>query len=310
MQLHDNGCHSQKKCAPGMRRRRREHAAPCPADRSTGAHYSRYILEPFSPEKSINVTYSRLRGHRLNDTVGRVSKKREVARRKNDLQFRFGAVVRDCRRRLGISQEELGWRAGLHRTYITDIERGVRNISLKSVANLSKALEMSMWRLFARASGLTEGSIGAKGKASRTSLSEILMIEDNPVDVELTMRAFKRARFVNPVRVCRDGEEALEYFFGGGGPGKKNKLPQLVLLDLHLPKTDGVEVLRQLKAHELTRSIPVVVLTSSRHDKSILECSRLGVENYIIKPVAFDVLCKVTPQLSLGWALWPEIIAD
>ena len=236
-----------------------------------------------------------------------MTKKIGQARRKNDLQFRFGSVIRDFRKRLGISQEELGWRAGLHRTYITDIERGVRNISLKSVASLSKALEVSTSSLFASAA--TVGEAGAEGRArpERLPLCEVLMIEDNPVDLELAQRALKRARFANPVAVARDGEEAIEFLFGGPGSGRKLRpLPQLVLLDLHLPKISGIEVLRMMKADPKTRNIPVIVLTVSRQDRNILECSKLGVENYIIKPIAFDVLSKITPALSLGWALLPE----
>jgi len=213
-------------------------------------------------------------------------------------------VIRDCRHRLGISQEELGWRAGLHRTYITDIERGVRNISLKSVASLSKALGISTWCLFAGASGED-----ATARSNHLTLGEVLLVEDNPIDVELTLRAFRRARFANPVKIARDGEEAVELLFGTGrtsGNGGR-KLPQLVLLDLHLPKVSGIEVLRMMKADPRTRSIPVIVLTVSRQDKTILECSRLGVENYIIKPLAFDSLCRMASDLSLGWALWPEI---
>jgi CheY-like chemotaxis protein len=210
-------------------------------------------------------------------------------------------VIRDCRHRLGISQEELGWRAGLHRTYITDIERGVRNISLKSVASLSKALEISTWCLFAGASGE-----GASAASNHLTLGEVLMVEDNPIDVELALRAFRRARFANPVKIARDGEEAVELLFGKGGNGGR-ALPQLVLLDLHLPRISGIEVLRMMKANPRTRSIPVIVLTVSRQDKTILECSRLGVENYIIKPLAFEALCRMASDLSLGWALWPEV---
>ena len=233
-----------------------------------------------------------------------VTKKRVSARRKNDLQYRFGSVIRDCRHRLGISQEELGWRAGLHRTYITDIERGVRNISLKSVASLSKALEISTWCLFAGASGDV-----ACARSDHLALGDVLLVEDNPIDVELALRAFRRARFANPVKIARDGGEAVEMLFGKGcKSGKRGRaLPQLVLLDLHLPKISGIEVLKMMKADPRTRSIPVIVLTVSRQDKTILECARLGVENYIIKPMAFESLCRVASELSLGWALWPEV---
>jgi CheY-like chemotaxis protein len=111
------------------------------------------------------------------------------------------------------------------------------------------------------------------------------------------------------VKIARDGGEAVEMLFGKGcKSGKRGRaLPQLVLLDLHLPKISGIEVLKMMKADPRTRSIPVIVLTVSRQDKTILECSRLGVENYIIKPMAFESLCRVASELSLGWALWPEV---
>lgn len=218
-------------------------------------------------------------------------------------------MIRDCRKRLGISQEELGWRAGLHRTYITDIERGVRNISLKSVESLSKALQVSTWALFASTATLGDGAMNTR--PTQLPLSDVLLVEDNPADVELTLRALKRAKFANPVSVARDGEEAVERLFGGNrAQSKVVPLPQLVLLDLHLPKVSGLDILRMMKANAVTRNIPVIVLTVSRQDKNILECSRLGVENYIIKPVAFESLTKLTPALSLGWALWPETEVD
>lgn len=212
---------------------------------------------------------------------------------------------------MGISQEELGFRAGLHRTYITDIERGVRNISLKSVESLSKALEVSAWALFASTASMADPGENGTTRPNQLPLGDVLLVEDNPEDAELALRALRRARFANPVAVVRDGEEAVERLFGGKKSASRVKaLPQLVLLDLHLPKVSGLEVLRMMKANPLTRNIPVIVLTVSRQDRNILECSRLGVENYIIKPLAFDALSKLTPALSLGWALWPETEGD
>ena len=164
------------------------------------------------------VTHSRLQDPSSNDIFTEVTKKGGSTRRKNDLQNRFGSVIRDYRKRLGISQEELGFRAGLHRTYITDIERGVRNISLKSVASLSKALEISTWHLFANTAAIGEGGSGTKVRPNRTGLGEVLMIEDNPIDAELALRAFKRARFANPVLVARDGEAAIEFLSEAAAP--------------------------------------------------------------------------------------------
>jgi CheY-like chemotaxis protein/DNA-binding XRE family transcriptional regulator len=207
---------------------------------------------------------------------------------------------------LGITQEELAWRADLHRTYIADIERGGRNVTLRSVAQLAEALQVSVASLLTAAAAPAGAAERGRGNVlSEPGIGEVLLVEDDPADVELTLRAFGRAKFVNPVNVVHDGAEALEFLFGGaderkGGP---RRLPQLVLLDLQLPKVDGLEVLRRIKASARTKQIPVVVLTSSHRDENIIACARLGAENYIIKPVSFDNFCKVAARLMLRWAL-------
>ena len=119
---------------------------------------------------------------------------------------------------------------------------------------------------------------------------EILLVEDNPHDVELTLRALQRHNLANAVHVVRDGAEALEYIFGTGayadhGPGRA---PRVILLDLKLPKVDGLEVLRQIKSDPRTRTIPVVVMTSSREERDIVESYGLGANSYIVKPVDFE----------------------
>ena len=218
---------------------------------------------------------------------------------------RFGASVRDLRYRLGISQETLAERADLHRTYIAGIEGGVRNVTLKSIDKLARALQVSTATLFLHA-GKPGGLTGlASGESSTGHCVDILMVEDNPDDVELTLQAFKEARITNSVQVVRDGEEALDFLFCKGrfAHRKKEERPQLVLLDLNLPKINGMEVLRRIKADKRTRSIPVVVLTVSRNTQEQLECQRLGVKTYIIKPVDFVTLSQVTPQLKLNWTL-------
>lgn len=221
------------------------------------------------------------------------------------LQAKLGETIRHWRKRLGITQEELAWRSDLHRTYIADIERGGRNITLRSIALLAAALQVSVQRLLSQAEN-RDSPDSAKGKGTGLrAMGEVLLVEDNPTDVDLTLRAFKRAKFANPVRVVRDGEEALAYLFGTGRYAKRKApaLPQLVLLDLNLPKVSGLEVLRHIKEHPLTRTIPVVVLSISQQDGNIIECSRMGAENYIIKPVSFDNFYRVTSKLSLRWAL-------
>jgi len=226
-----------------------------------------------------------------------VPKKQERPRGDGAFQASLGAAVRTFRQGLGITQEELAWRARMHRTYVADIERGARNLTLRSVAGLAAALEVSLAHLLGSATA--EHPPGGREDAS---LGEILLVEDDPRDAELTLRAFRRARLTNPVRVARDGAEALEILLPPDGAAAP---PELVLLDLNLPKVGGLEVLRRLREDPRTRELPVVVLTVSQQDGDIAACRRLGVETYIVKPVEFVNLCRVTPNLSLDWALLP-----
>lgn len=133
---------------------------------------------------------------------------------------------------------------------------------------------------------------------------EILLVEDNPNDVKLTLHAFKRHKIVNRVHVVRDGAEALDFLFGRGIYGaQRPTAPRVVLLDLKLPKIDGLEVLRQIKADPVTRVIPVVVLTSSAEERDIVESYQLGVNSYIVKPVDFEQFSEVARLLGLYWLL-------
>jgi CheY-like chemotaxis protein len=219
--------------------------------------------------------------------------KKKSARNSRSSESQLGNAVRICRAHLGITQEELAWRASMHRSYIADIERGGRNITLRSITALAKALQIPVERLLSNPQGEIE-------------LGEILLVEDNAADAELVLRSFRRAHVANPVRIAGDGDEALEILFGSGRVAKtKAPRPQLILLDLKLPTLSGVEVLRQIKADTRTRDIPVVVLTASRHDAAIIECGRLGAENYILKPVNFENLSKLTSVMKLRWALIP-----
>ena len=220
-----------------------------------------------------------------------------------DVKKIFGASVRGFRKLLGISQEELAERAALHRTYVSDIERGTRNLSLESIERLAGALEVSVSSLFPQPL-LHDGLICA-GNGRDKDLVEILLVEDNADDVELTLNAFKKARFTNHVQVVNDGEEALDYVFCKGKYSQRSKgeIPQVILLDLNLPKVSGLDVLRRLKEDKRTWQIPVVILTSSQDGSDFVECRRNGADNYILKPVDFQRLCKATPQLNLDWAL-------
>ena len=134
---------------------------------------------------------------------------------------------------------------------------------------------------------------------------ELLLVEDDPNDVELALRAFRKANLANHIQVARDGAEALEYIFGEAMEGVRTvrHVPRVILLDLKLPKVDGLEVLRELKGHEQTRTIPVVVLTSSREQRDVVESYELGVNSYIVKPVNFDRFLSAVRDLGLYWLL-------
>ena len=137
---------------------------------------------------------------------------------------------------------------------------------------------------------------------------EILLVEDNPNDVELTLAAFADSGLVNRIEVVRDGAEALDFVFGQGGQAGRNPChtPKVILLDLKLPRVDGIKVLRRLKEDERTRVIPVVVLTSSREDRDLIECYRLGANSYIVKPVDFEQFTGAVRHLGLYWVLMNE----
>lgn len=138
-----------------------------------------------------------------------------------------------------------------------------------------------------------------------TNAVEILLVEDNPRDVELALRALNKRNLANKVHVVKDGEEALEYFFASRTDKHRDieQTPKVVLLDLKLPKVDGLEVLRQIRLDERTRVIPVVVLTSSREERDIVESYELGVNSYIVKPVDFDKFLDCVGELGLYWLL-------
>ena len=134
---------------------------------------------------------------------------------------------------------------------------------------------------------------------------EILLVEDNPADVELTLRALTSHHLANQLFVCRDGAEAIDFFFGDA-PNTLRDIgvtPRVILLDLNLPKVDGLEVLRRLKADERTRTIPVVVLTSSAEQPDIAAAYRLGANSYIVKPVDFEAFSRAVSDLGLYWLL-------
>ena len=207
---------------------------------------------------------------------------------------------------MGITQEELAWRANLHRTYITDIERGARNVTLNSIESLADALQVTAGHLLSHAAKPT-GTTTPRGiKTARTAVREILLVEDNATDAAMTEHAFTQAKVTNPLKIVGTAEDGLDYLFGKGRKAKRKRAqPQLILLDLNLPRMSGLEFLRHIKSDERTRDIPVVVLTVSQSDRMIIECGRLGAANYIVKPFGIENFVRVTPKLNLHLTLGP-----
>jgi two-component system, response regulator len=139
----------------------------------------------------------------------------------------------------------------------------------------------------------------------KDDIVEILLVEDNPQDLQLALRALSKANLTNRIEVVRDGAEALEFIFGEGqytGRRLENG-PKVVLLDLKLPKVDGLEVLKRIKGNDRTRAIPVVILTSSKEQSDLVESYRLGVNSYIVKPVNFERFAKAVQELGMYWVL-------
>ena len=137
----------------------------------------------------------------------------------------------------------------------------------------------------------------------------ILLVEDNPRDEALTLRALKKSNIVNEVVVTHDGVEALDYFFGTGKYAERDTtvMPQLILLDLKLPKVDGLEVLQRIRADERTRRLPVVIFTSSSEEEDMIKSYDLGANSYVRKPVDFDHFMEATRQLGLYWLVLNEM---
>lgn len=134
---------------------------------------------------------------------------------------------------------------------------------------------------------------------------EILLVEDNPQDLELALRALKKANISNHIHVARDGVEALEFVFGEGAHAGRKLAngPKVILLDLKLPKVDGIEVIRRLKGNARTKVIPIVVLTSSKEQRDVVESYHLGVNSYLVKPVNFEKFAETVRDLGFYWLL-------
>jgi two-component system, response regulator len=141
---------------------------------------------------------------------------------------------------------------------------------------------------------------------------EILLVENNPNDLELILHALRKFYLANHIEVARDGTEALDYLFAAGAFAGRSTLnmPSLILLDLRLPRVDGLEVLQKIKSSPETQAIPVVVLTSSREERDIVESYRLGVNSYISKPVDFEQFTEVVRQIGLYWLVLKHRLSE
>lgn len=139
------------------------------------------------------------------------------------------------------------------------------------------------------------------------SVVQILLVEDNPNDAELALHALRKANLANQVDWVKDGAAALDYLFHQGAYNGRKGQPKVVLLDLRLPKVDGIEVLRELRADPRTKELPVVVLTSSKEERDLVETYRLGVNSYVSKPVAFKNFADTVTQLGLYWVLINQV---
>jgi two-component system response regulator len=182
------------------------------------------------------------------------------------------------------------------------VERGARNVTLQSIEKLALALEISVSKLLSYPRAAT-GSSGAGQGFEPDELVDILYVEDSPADVGLAKQGLKS--IANHIFVVPDGIAALNFLFGAGEHAHRltSQRPQLILLDLGLPKMDGLEVLRRIKGDARTSSIPVIVLTASLRDRDLQMSKQLGAEAYIVKPLSLQNLSLVTSQLQLHWAL-------
>ena len=141
---------------------------------------------------------------------------------------------------------------------------------------------------------------------------EILLVEDNAADAEMTIRALKQAHLANQLVHLKDGAEALDFLFGQGGFSGRNtaQYPKVILLDIKMPRVDGIEVLRQIRANEKTRLIPVVIMTSSSEENDVLTSYSLGANSFVVKPVAFDGFAKAVGELGLYWLLTNRVVKE
>jgi two-component system response regulator len=226
---------------------------------------------------------------------------------------RFGSAVRSHRKRLGLSQEDLADRSGLHRTYITDVERGVRNVTMESISRLVRALDVPFTQIFGIMEGKQPGwQLAGEHTTSPERVSvrpvEILLVEGNRKHADGIARSLKQHGVTNRVSVVYSGEAALRRLYDGASPPGSDPpiLPDIILLDITLSEINALEVLRRLRADGRTRAIPVVVLIPSGSDQDYSETTKLGVTFSINKPVDFCEFSTLMPKMGFQWVLMDQ----
>lgn len=216
----------------------------------------------------------------------------------------FGLVVKDLRRKKQLSQEELANRCGLHRTYITDIEHGTRNVSLKNISKIAHAVEESLHDLFARVERNSQQGVHLIGQTLQQDTInrppiEILLVEDDQTFIDQIWHELNKGKIGNKVHVVRNGEEALEFLFSvQSDENKLSSITRAIFLDLDLPTISGFEVLERIRKDKSTKDIPVVVLISSASGVDKDRCKKLGVEEYLTKPLNIDSLTVAMRRLG------------
>jgi CheY-like chemotaxis protein/DNA-binding XRE family transcriptional regulator len=221
-------------------------------------------------------------------------------------QARFGSVVRSQRLNDGLSQEELAHRSGLHRTYVTDVERGARNPSLNSIKKLSDALGVSLSALFGLVEGVDgkaqlPGGAGGQKRSARNGSVDILVAGDPSSGVESMLRSVN-ANLTNSIQFVRDGQETLDYVFGTGTFKKRDilKTPDVLILDLGLTNVGSLEVLSKLRENPITSSIAIIAL-ASQSDQDLGRAKELGITDVITMPI--DVSKFVRALTQAGYQL-------
>ncbi|MEW5798330.1 MAG: helix-turn-helix domain-containing protein [Bacteroidota bacterium] len=212
----------------------------------------------------------------------------------------FGLVVKELRRKKQLSQEELANRCSLHRTYITDIEHGTRNVSLKNISKIAHALGESLHDVFASVERYAHpNAYGSRLTTSMQSPIKLLLIESDQRFAGQAVEELQRGAIDNALYVVRSGEEAIKFLFPAKTEENKNtNIPNVILLDVHPPNISGLEVLERIRKEKTTKDIPVVVMTSSAADTEKEPYRILGVEEYLTKPLNIESLTAVMHRLG------------